>query len=59
MDMYYNVRCSKCRIAKDFLEKNKINVKTIEYLNKGITKNEINQKLGVYVDKFVEWFNAR
>ena len=22
-------------------------------------QNEINQKLGVYVDKFVEWFNAR
>ena len=41
MKIYYNSRCSKCRIAKIFLEDNNIKFEVIGYLEIGITKEDI------------------
>ena len=39
--VYYNSKCSKCRIAKDYLENNNIQFSLIEYLKVGISKKDI------------------
>lgn len=41
MKIYYNPRCSKCRIAKSFLEDNDLNFEVIEYLEVGINREDI------------------
>ena len=41
MKVYFNPRCSKCRIARDFLENNNIKFELIEYLDSGINKEDI------------------
>ena len=41
LDLYFNPRCSKCRIAKVFLEKNGVSFRIIEYLNSKISREEI------------------
>ena len=41
MKIYYNSRCSKCRIAKSFLEDNNIKFKVIEYLKSKISNKDI------------------
>ena len=45
MEIYYNPKCSKCRAAKDFLEKNKIKLKIIDYLSYGVNKKKLKQVL--------------
>ncbi len=45
--VYYNPKCSKCRIAKDYLEKNDIQFSLIEYLKVGISKKDIENILKV------------
>lgn len=39
--IYHNPRCSKSRDAISFLEENKIEFKTIKYLDESITKTEL------------------
>ena len=41
MKVYFNPRCSKCRIARDFLENNNLKFELIEYLDSGINKEDI------------------
>ena len=41
LDLYFNPRCSKCRIAKSFLEKNGVGFRIIEYLDSKISREEI------------------
>ena len=38
MKVYFNPRCSKCRIAKEFLENNNIDFEIIEYLELNLVK---------------------
>jgi arsenate reductase (glutaredoxin) len=45
MKIYYNPKCSKCRIAKEFLIKNNIEFDIFEYLNKKLTKKDIKEIL--------------
>lgn len=37
LKVYFNPKCSKCRIAKDFLDKNKKDYEIFEYLNGDLT----------------------
>jgi arsenate reductase len=41
MKVYFNPRCSKCRIARTFLEDNNFKFELIEYLDSGINKEDI------------------
>jgi arsenate reductase (glutaredoxin) len=41
MKIYYNPKCNKCRIAKDYLENHDIKFKTFEYLSNFFTKQDI------------------
>ena len=43
--LYYNPRCSKCRIAKSFLEENRFRFKIIDYLNSKIETFELKEIL--------------
>ncbi len=45
--VYYNPKCSKCRIAKDYLESNNIKFSLIEYLKVGISKKDIKNILKI------------
>ena len=45
--LYYNPRCSKCRIAKGFLEKNNIRFKIINYLDSKMSKDKIKEILTI------------
>jgi arsenate reductase len=45
--VYYNSKCSKCRIAKDYLENNNIQFSLIEYLKVGISKKDIKNILKI------------
>jgi len=41
MKIYYNSRCSKCRVAKTFLEDNNIKFEIINYLESGVSKKDL------------------
>lgn len=45
MIIYYNARCSKCREAKDLLEKNNCELTFREYLKEPPTKKELTDLL--------------
>jgi len=45
LKVYFNPRCSKCRIAKDFLDKNKKEYNLYEYLEEGISIENLKEIL--------------
>ena len=56
MKIYYNPKCSKCRIAKRFLEENGEEAEIIEYLKDTPTSAELKEilsKLGMRAEEIV------
>ncbi|MDP4039646.1 MAG: ArsC/Spx/MgsR family protein [Candidatus Pacearchaeota archaeon] len=45
LKIYFNPQCSKCKIAKNHLEKNNCKFQIINYLEKPITKKDIKEIL--------------
>ena len=45
LKVYFNPRCSKCRIAKDFLDGNNKEYDLYEYLEKGISVGDLKEIL--------------
>ena len=55
MKIYFNPRCSKCRIADAYLVKNEIKAEKVLYLEKGITKDDLKTIIskGVELDALI------
>jgi len=45
LKVYFNPRCSKCRIAKDFLDANKKDYELYEYLDEGLNFESLKEIL--------------
>jgi len=45
LKVYFNPRCSKCRIARDFLNNNKKDYDLYEYLEKGLSMKSLKEIL--------------
>ena len=53
--VFFNPRCSKCQIAKSFLEKKKVKYRIYDYLSKGFSEKDIREilKKGLKVDELI------